>query len=88
MTNKQSNANAMLLQLAAEMRPVVRELEAGITGQTTKNHYGAYLPLFSGRAGNAAATTALVLILAGANRDGVAAAFKICTGYELPLGFE
>jgi len=56
-------------QLCKEVAKVVEKIEASIP--TTKNHYGKYLPF---------ATTkmfAIVLIIHGANREGVLAAARI-----------
>lgn len=75
MTNK---TEAMLQDLANDMRGLVSEIESSI--KTTQNHYGRYMSLISQVAKGDKVTATIVaeaLVLAGANKTGVRDAMRV-----------
>ena len=75
MTNK-NKLDAVINELANDLRDTVTRIEA--SPDTTKGHYGDYLAIISFAPNSiSAAMSALALIHAGANRDGVLSAMKI-----------
>jgi hypothetical protein len=73
----------LVTELAADLRPSIAALEAAPAA--TKNHYGAYLGII-GRIANRnpayGKVAVLALIAAGANRQGVADAYRLAFGSE------
>jgi hypothetical protein len=71
----------LISEMADELRPSIAELEAAPAA--TMNHYGAYMGII-GRIAKEdkgfAKVAVLALIAAGANREGVVAAYKLCFG--------
>jgi hypothetical protein len=73
--------------LAKDMKPLVDEIENGPSNyQSTKDNYGRYLSAITTMAAGNTASARIAgkaLIIAGANSEGVKAAFRIYTGGEL-----
>lgn len=84
MTPEQKEFAETVKALIVEVTPAVEELEQE-KFPTTKDNYGSYLALLSGHSLNRTKLMVLAyaLIKAGANKNGVAAAFKICSGWPL-----
>ena len=78
MTTQLNQKQASLIaDLAADFRPVVKEIEASMA--TTRNHYGRYGQLLSGLSkGDKVVANVLFLALgaAGANAQGLRDAYK------------
>ena len=71
----QDTMNELVASLADDMRDIVTEIEGGM--QTTQNHYGRYLHiLLMPKEVTIRKVTALALLAAGANAEGVAAAAR------------
>ena len=65
-----------IFDLSNDLREVVSEIESGI--KTTQNHYGRYTSLIHlAEDNNGKRLIALALVVAGADKRGVAAAMKI-----------
>jgi RNA binding exosome subunit len=59
------------------VKPIVKRIEASIP--STKNHYGDYMAVLSmDKDPMQMKKMAALLILAGANKEGVSAALKLC----------
>ena len=72
-------AEKSLKQVIEELKPIVAKIEAGY--QTTKGHYAQYMGVLSVyKEPSARKNLAACLILAGANKEGVRDALKICNG--------
>ena len=68
-----------------EMADVINRIVAGIEGGSmlTQGHYGAYMAIISGAAKDdhaSARNLAILLMQAGANKQGVASALRIIVG--------
>jgi phosphoenolpyruvate-protein kinase (PTS system EI component) len=73
--------NDAISQLATEMHPLVKEIEASM--MLTQNHYGKYMDVILTLGGDTKAQRQLIacgLKAAGANTNGVSDALKICLG--------
>jgi hypothetical protein len=71
----------IIADLANDLRPAIAALETAPAA--TKNHYGAYMGILNRMARtnkNYAKVAVLAMIKAGANREGVAAAYKLLFG--------
>ncbi len=82
MTNEQK-LNALVTDLAKDLKPAVDAIESE-TIPTTQNHYGRYLNLFTTLSHGDKATAAVIqlaLLKAGANPQGVKAAFRVSFGH-------
>lgn len=79
MTDKEK-AMALISDLANDFKPIVAGIEAKLA--TTRNHYGDYMALISQIAKDrgAAKIICVALIRAGASRQGVSDAMRICYG--------
>ena len=80
-TAARAKLDAFIESLANDLRPAVKAIEA--SPKTTKDHYGRYLALFSTMSDGDRRKGKLIcaaLLVAGANHNGVAAAYKISFG--------
>jgi len=69
-------ANAFINDLVEIYKPVVKEIEASM--MMTKDHYGEYMNVIGqGNSNSIRQLTAVALVKAGANKDGVLAALRI-----------
>lgn len=82
MTNEEAKAKLekVIDEMAVALNPVVAGIENGVA--ITQNNYDKYLQAFSGRKVAEAKVMFAALCKAGANKAGVAAAFKISFGFE------
>ena len=67
----------LIREMADDLRETVTEIEAD--PHLTKGHYGDYLAILSKFEGPRRGVVATALVLAGADRDGVAVAIKLLT---------
>jgi hypothetical protein len=82
MTIGSKQLDSMIADLAKDLRPIVQQIDSDPL-KTTKHNYGRYMNLIASIAkGNKQSAQIVVAALldAGANRDGVAAAYKIIAG--------
>jgi hypothetical protein len=82
MTIGSKQLDSMIADLAKDLRPIVQQIDSD-PFKTTKHNYGRYMNLILSIAkGNKQSAQIVVAALldAGANRDGVAAAYKIIAG--------
>jgi hypothetical protein len=73
----------LIAELANDLRPAIAALEAAPAA--TKHHYGAYMGILNRIARKNkiyAKAAALAMVKAGANREGVAAAYRLSFGGE------
>lgn len=80
--NDKAKLDAIIQDLANDLRPVVAKIEADKL-PTTRKHYGRYLALFSQLAHGDARMGKIIcsaLIVAGGNFQGVADAYRISFG--------
>ena len=80
MTDK-DKLDAIITDLANDLKPVVQKIEEKLP--ITKGHYGDYLGLFSALSRGDRRMGKIIcaaLLVAGANHDGVASAYKISFG--------
>ena len=76
MTNREK-ADAIIAGLANDLRPAVEKIEKAIP--VTRNHYGAYLDFFTICTDSTnRKIVAYALLKAGANKEGVLDALRIC----------
>lgn len=71
-----------IADIATDLKPLVDEIEADLL-KTTQNNYGRYMTILSTLGSGGETMTRIVglaLIKAGANREGVKSALKICLG--------
>ncbi len=79
LTNPTDTLRQLLNELAEELRESVKTIEAG--PYLTKGHYGEYMGFLSATDDVAKRKMmACALMLAGADRDGVADALRLTTG--------
>jgi hypothetical protein len=76
MESNQMNIDAIVKDLAKDLKPLVRDIED--SPKTTQNHYGSYMSVLSQIGGDAdnKRLIALALIDAGANEQGVRDALR------------